>query len=128
MQHIDVTLPKDTWRLMLLCRVSCHCRPQQRTRAFKEPLKALVAGVPQVITTISGACTGLSVLLASDSIPFGTVVLGSRTTKRLLLSNNGDLGCKFAWDTSRFGSNFGITPAGGHFPLAGHSRVISHYR
>jgi hydrocephalus-inducing protein len=52
------------------------------------------------------------VVLASDSIPFGTVVLGSRTTKRLLLSNNGDLGCKFAWDTSRFGSNFSITPAG----------------
>lgn len=88
------------------------CRPQQRTRPFKEPLKALVAGVPQVITTISGACTGLSVLLASDSIPFGTVVLGSRTTKRLLLSNNGDVGCKFAWDNSRFGSDFGITPAG----------------
>jgi hydrocephalus-inducing protein len=93
---------------LLLC---CH-RPQQRTRPFKEPLKALVTGVPQVLTTISGACTGLSVLLASDSIPFGTVVLGSRTTKRLLLSNNGDLGCKFAWDTARFGSNFTITPAG----------------
>jgi hydrocephalus-inducing protein len=77
--------------------------------------------VPQVITTISGACTGLSVLLASDSIPFGTVVLGSRTTKRLLLSNNGDLGCKFAWDTSRFGSNFGITPAGRHLAYARHS-------
>jgi hypothetical protein len=52
------------------------------------------------------------VLLASDSIPFGTVVLGSRTTKRLLLSNNGDLGCKFAWETARFGANFSITPAG----------------
>lgn len=90
----------------------CWHRPQQRTRPFKEPLKALVAGVPQVLTTISGACAGLSVLLASDSIPFGTVVLGSRTTKRLLLSNNGDLGCKFAWDTTRFGSNFTITPAG----------------
>jgi hydrocephalus-inducing protein len=88
------------------------CRPQQRTRQFKEPLKALVAGVPQVLTTISGACTGLSVLLASDSIPFGTVVLGSRTTKRLLLSNKGDLGCKFAWETARFGANFSITPAG----------------
>jgi hydrocephalus-inducing protein len=67
--------------------------------------------VPQVITTLSGACTGLSVVLASDSIPFGTVVMGSRTTKRLLLNNNGDLGCKFAWDSTRFGSNFSITPA-----------------
>lgn len=81
-------------------------------RPFKEPLTALVAGVPQVLSTMSGACTGLSVLLASDSIPFGTVVLGSRTTKRLLLSNNGDLGCKYLWDTSRFGCNFSISPAG----------------
>jgi hypothetical protein len=37
--------------------------------------------------------------------------MGSRTTKRLLLNNNGDLGCKFAWDSTRFGSNFSITPA-----------------
>jgi hydrocephalus-inducing protein len=88
-------------------------RPRQRTQPFKEPLKALVAGVPQVITTLSGACTGLSVLLASDSVPFGSVVLGSRTTKRLLLSNKGDVGCKFAWNPAAFGANFSISPNGG---------------
>jgi hydrocephalus-inducing protein len=71
-----------------------------------------VAGVPQVITTLSGACTGMSVLLASDSVPFGTVVLGSRTTKRLLLSNRGDVGCKFAWNPAAFGANFSISPTG----------------
>lgn len=81
-------------------------------RPFKEPLRALVAGVEQVLTTVAGACTGLSVLLASDSIPFGSVVLGSRTTKRLQLSNVGDLGCKFNWNTKPLGRNFTINPAG----------------
>lgn len=89
-----------------------RCRPKQRMLLFKEALRALVAGVPQVLTTLTGACTGVALLLASDSIPFGTVVLGSRTTKRLQLSNVGDLGCKFAWDTRPLGQDFSITPAG----------------
>jgi hydrocephalus-inducing protein len=80
---------------------------------FKEPLRALVAGVPQVLATLTGASTGMSLLLASDSIPFGTVVLGSRSTKRLQLSNNGDMGCKFAFDTRPLGQQFSISPAGG---------------
>ena len=81
-------------------------------RMFKEPLRALVAGVPQVLAQLSGACTGASVLLASDSIPFGSVVLGSRTTKRLQLSNVGDVGCQFVWDTYLLAGQFSISPAG----------------
>lgn len=96
----------------LVEHLPCYYRPKQRMRPFKEPLHALVAGVQQVLTTLAGACTGLSVLLASDSIPFGSVVLGSRTTKRLQLSNAGDVGCKFAWDTKPLGQNFSINPAG----------------
>jgi hydrocephalus-inducing protein len=79
---------------------------------FKEPLRALVAGVPQVLATLTGASTGMALMLASDSIPFGTVVLGSRTTKRLQLSNHGDLGCRFAWDARPLGQQFSINPAG----------------
>jgi len=96
----------------LLCAVMLQ-GPRQRTRPFKEPLRVLVAGVPQQLTTLTGACTGLSLLLASDSIPFGTVVLGSRTTKRMQLSNVGDVGCRFAWDTAALGREFSISPAGG---------------
>jgi hydrocephalus-inducing protein len=97
------------------------CRPKQRMLLFKEPLRALVAGVPQVLATLTGASTGMSLLLASDSIPFGTVVLGSRSTKRLQLSNNGDMGCKFAFDTRPLGQQFSISPAGGcNGPLQGY--------
>lgn len=98
--------------LVLLLSRKCAHRPKQRTHAFKEPLRALVAGVPQVLTSLAGACTGLSLLLASDSVPFGTVTYGSRTTKRLQLSNVGDLGCRFAWDTAPLGRDFSINPAG----------------
>jgi hydrocephalus-inducing protein len=87
-------------------------------RPFKEPLYALIAGVAQQLTVLTGACTGLSLLLASDSIPFGTVVLGSRTTKRLQLSNVGDVGCRFAWEMAPLGREFSISPAGGPSTLA----------
>eukprot|EP00775_Hariotina_reticulata_P008964 gene8964-9139_t len=93
--------------------VNLWFRPRQRMRPFKEPLYALVAGVSQQLALLTGACTGLSLLLASDSVPFGTVVLGSRTTKRLQLSNVGDVGCRFAWDTAPLRQEFSISPAEG---------------
>ncbi|WIA13448.1 hypothetical protein OEZ85_007028 [Tetradesmus obliquus] len=96
-----------------VAEVTLWYRPKQRMLAFKEPLHALVAGVPQVLATLTGASTGMALLLASDSIPFGTVVLGSRTTKRLQLSNHGDLGCRFAWDVRPLGQQFSISPADG---------------
>eukprot|EP00879_Flechtneria_rotunda_P018040 GHRR01018909.1.p1 GENE.GHRR01018909.1~~GHRR01018909.1.p1 ORF type:complete len:542 (+),score=201.99 GHRR01018909.1:696-2321(+) len=96
-----------------VAEVTLWFRPKQRMHPFKEPLRALVAGVPQQLTVMSGACTGVSLALASDSIPFGSVVLGSRTSKRLQLSNNGDVGSKFVWDTKPLAPNFSISPAEG---------------
>jgi hydrocephalus-inducing protein len=98
-------------------------RPKQRMLTFKEPLHALVAGVPQVLATLTGASTGMALMLASDSIPFGTVVLGSRTTKRLQLSNHGDLGCRFAWDVRPLGQQFSISPAGAYTAVTCKHRV-----
>jgi hydrocephalus-inducing protein len=69
-------------------------------------------GVLLPLATLSGACVGLELALASDSLPFGTVVLGSKTTKHLQLSNTGDIGTKFAWDAKLFKPHFSIYPAG----------------
>ncbi len=88
-------------------------RPVGRQRTFSEELFADVAGLRLHMGSLTGACTGTELSLASDSLPFGTVVLGSRTSKRLQLVNSGDLGTKFAWDTRAFGQHFSIFPAGG---------------
>lgn len=55
----------------------------------------------------------MELTLAADSLPFGSVVLGSRTTKRLGLTNTGDVGAKFAWDSAALGAHFTIFPQGG---------------
>lgn len=88
------------------------CRPPGRTHPFSEELIADVAGVRTTLAQLTGACTGTELSLASDSLPFGTVVLGSRTSKRLQLSNTGDVGTKFVWETKALGPNFTIYPAG----------------
>lgn len=71
--------------------------------------------------TIAGACLGTELTLASDSIPFGAVVLGSRTVKRVQLANSGDVGTRFVWDTRLLGPHFSISPAEGF--LAPHQDV-----
>lgn len=54
----------------------------------------------------------MEMTLAADSLPFGSVVLGSRTTKKLGLANTGDVGARFSWDTKALGQHFTIYPAG----------------
>jgi hydrocephalus-inducing protein len=79
---------------------------------FSEALALDVAGVPLLLATLTGACTAGELSLASDSLPFGTVVLGSRTSKRLALANSGDVGARFAWDARALRPHFEILPSG----------------
>jgi hydrocephalus-inducing protein len=82
-------------------------------RPFTEQLLVDAGGVVLPLVQLTGACTGLALTLASDSLPFGSVVLGSSTVKKLQLSNTGDVGTRFAWDTKALGPHFSIFPAGG---------------
>lgn len=79
---------------------------------FSEQLLVEAAGVPINLVTLTGACTAGELSLASDSLPFGTVVLGSRTYKRLALENTGDVGVRFAWDAKALAPHFTISPTG----------------
>lgn len=79
---------------------------------FSEQLLADAAGVPMTLATLTGACTAGELAIASDSLPFGTVVLGSRTSKRLALANTGDVGVRFAWDAKALAPHFAVSPTG----------------
>lgn len=79
---------------------------------FSEELVVSAAGVPLTLAALTGACTAGELALASDSLPFGTVALGSRTSKRLALSNTGDVGARFAWDARALAPHFAVLPAG----------------
>ena len=47
-----------------------------------------VAGISVHLLTLSGACLGTEVKLASDNIPFGSVVLGSQVALAFSTSGN----------------------------------------
>jgi hydrocephalus-inducing protein len=92
-------------------------------RPFREDLRVTAAGVPLSLTTLSGACLGTDLQLASETVPFGTVALGSRAARRVQLSNTGDVGAKFTWDGAALGPNFSITPLQG-FLAPGQARSL----
>jgi hydrocephalus-inducing protein len=71
--------------------MSLFYRPSERMRPWSEPLVVEVDGVTMTLLTLTGACQGTEVVLASDSLPFGPVALGSSTSKRLALENTGKL-------------------------------------
>ena len=52
-------------------------------------------GSCQPLFVVKGSCHALEVALDSTHIPFGAVVLNSRTTRRVLMTNTGDLGAKY---------------------------------
>lgn len=49
-----------------------------------------------------------------DTVGFGTVVVNSKITKTVQLSNFGDIGAKFDWDTTFCGKYFTISPSKGY--------------
>ena len=93
--------------------ITFNFNPPGRTRQFHEDFVVDVNGVRQTIFSLSGACLGTEAKLGSDSLPFGSVVLGSKVVKRLQLENTGDVGTKFMWDTTALAPNFSIFPTEG---------------
>jgi hydrocephalus-inducing protein len=64
-------------------------KPKARLPAFTEAVHAKVAGVETPLLAISGAALGLEVKLDTNTLPFGTIVLGSSTTRYVKLVNSG---------------------------------------
>lgn len=60
-------------------------------------------GQSRKLLSITGQCVGYDVSLEADAINFGTVCLGSSRTKRLQLSNAGEMASRFRWEPKTFG-------------------------
>jgi hydrocephalus-inducing protein len=79
----------------------------------------LVPGVLATPLHLLGSCAGTELRLASDAVPFGPVVLGSRAVKRVAVENSGDVGTRFKWDATALGPHFSITPLEGFLVSVG---------
>jgi hydrocephalus-inducing protein len=93
-------------------------KPSRRGPSFDEELKLLINGatMPISLTRLRGGSIGTEVRLATDTMSFGTVTLGSRVSKKLAMQNTGDVGVKFAFDAKAAGPEFSIKPSEGFVP------------
>ena len=52
-------------------------------------------GQSHPLFVIKGSCHGVEISLDINHVPFGAVVKSSRSTRRILLMNTGDIGAKY---------------------------------
>ncbi|KAJ3364976.1 hypothetical protein GGF32_000634 [Allomyces javanicus] len=88
--------------------------PTARVSPFSEELWMEGGGQTIPLTIVSGLALGVDMRLESEMVPFGPVALGSSTTKKVTMSNVGDLGVFFKWDKQALLPEFTITPHEGY--------------
>jgi hydrocephalus-inducing protein len=88
--------------------------PTVRVPHFSEEVIMESHGLSYPLFIVKGSCHGLDVSLDNNHIPFGAVVLCSKSVRRIQMVNNGDIGTRFEWKVDKFGPDFSISPAKGY--------------
>ena len=76
------------------CKVEVVFRPQGRIPQFMEEVLLECAGLSQPLFVIKGSCLGMEISLDTVAIPFGAVVQRSQTSRKIVMSNTGDMNAK----------------------------------
>lgn len=57
-------------------------------------MESVHVGLSHPLFVVSGSCQGIEFSLDSDHLPFGAVVVGSSSSRKLIMSNLGDIGAQ----------------------------------
>ncbi|XP_052229341.1 hydrocephalus-inducing protein homolog isoform X3 [Dreissena polymorpha] len=95
------------------CKVEVLFKPQGRIPQFLEEVLMECGGLSQPLFVIQGSCLGMEINLDTTAIPFGAVVQRSQTSRKIVMSNTGDMNAKFNWDIDSFKPDFSIYPVKG---------------
>uniref|UniRef100_A0A2C9K9X8 HYDIN/VesB/CFA65-like Ig-like domain-containing protein n=1 Tax=Biomphalaria glabrata TaxID=6526 RepID=A0A2C9K9X8_BIOGL len=95
-------------------KVEVWFRPKARIPQFTEEVLMECAGMSQPLFVVKGSCLGMEINLDSDYLAFGTVYQRSSSTRKLVMTNSGDMNSKFRWDIKRFKPDFSILPVEGY--------------
>ncbi|XP_068116429.1 hydrocephalus-inducing protein homolog [Hyperolius riggenbachi] len=106
----EVTIPAHGG----LCKLELSFTPRSRMAPFTEEVVMECGGAVRSLLVVRGSSQGLELSLDQDYITFGAVVLQSRATRRVVLSNSGELGARFQWDIKKFQPDFSISPVSGY--------------
>ena len=93
-------------------------------------------GLSYSLFVVKGSCQGLDISLDSENVPFGAVVLHSKSKRRIKMINSGDIGARyivqiavsiiaviiilyynllrFQWNIEKFAPDFSISPVKGY--------------
>lgn len=63
---------------------------------------------------VTGACQAIDIKLDSNSVPFGAVMLGSQSSRVVIMQNLGDIGARFSWNVHQLSSDFSVQPIKGY--------------
>ena len=98
--------------------IEIRFNPGTRINSFKQELKYKIVENDEVVPllTLQGACQGMDLKLMEEVLNFGSVVTGSKLSKKVQLTNMGDMGAKYDWDLSFCKPYFTITPKKGYIP------------
>lgn len=96
--------------------VEIRFRPKTRLPPFEHDLMLQIEGIdePRKFFTVHGVAHGIELKLMDEVAAFGNVVIGSRLTKYIQMSNFGDVKANFSWNKNEFTKNFTINPASGY--------------
>lgn len=90
-------------------------KPTTRIAPFKSDLvyKIIENQESKKLLNIFTTAHGIEMKLMEDTVGFGAVVINSKISKTIQLSNFGDIGSKFEWDTKFCSKYFTISPEKG---------------
>uniref|UniRef100_H2YKD6 Uncharacterized protein n=1 Tax=Ciona savignyi TaxID=51511 RepID=H2YKD6_CIOSA len=94
--------------------IEVYFTPKTRIPQFTEEIMMECAGMSQPLFIISGSCQGIEITLDQESIPFGAVMQRSRSERRFIMHNVGDIGAGFRWEPEKFQPDFSISPTQGY--------------
>ncbi|KAJ8247379.1 hypothetical protein GJAV_G00245710 [Gymnothorax javanicus] len=83
------------------CVIEVQFSPRQRMPAFREELQLECLGTTQPLLVLKGCCQGMEISLDQDYLPFGAVAQRCQSTRRIIMSNTGDVGSRFNQDIRR---------------------------
>ncbi|XP_029109509.1 hydrocephalus-inducing protein homolog isoform X1 [Scleropages formosus] len=106
----EVTLKASGGRCLLELLFS----PKQHMAPFREELQLECLGTVCPLLVLQGCCHGVEVMLDQTCLPFGAVAKGGQASRRVVMSNTGDMGARFKWDTKKFSPDFSISPTEGY--------------
>ncbi|XP_071173399.1 hydrocephalus-inducing protein homolog isoform X10 [Mytilus edulis] len=96
------------------CNVIVKLNNKHRIPQFTEEVYMECAGHSQPLFAIKGCVLGMEINLDTTAIPFGSVFKNSSTSKKIVMTNTGDMNAKFTWDIKRFRPDFNIYPVEGY--------------